>query len=83
MTIDGPTVDDFRRLSEAFNAGNRFLVIAAGDMQLVGSRAEASNLVNSNGPSVAFEVRELTSGNYQEAAPAEKESPYRSTGKPY
>ena len=76
------TPSDFVQLSTQFNEGKRFLVIGSGHAQLVESRDEAAQLVNSNGPAIAFEVRALTSGNYEDSGDKEPSTPYRKVGTP-
>jgi hypothetical protein len=72
---------DLIQLSTQFNEGKRFLVIGSGHAQLVESRDEAAQLTISSGPAIAFEVRELTSGNYETSSePAA--TPYRKIGTP-
>jgi uridylate kinase len=77
--------DDIRQLSTQYNNGGRFVVIAAGSAQVVGTREEANALVSANAPAVAFSVRDLIGGVYDDPnkaaeAPA---APYRSVGTPY
>jgi hypothetical protein len=76
------TPSDFLQLSTQFNEGKRFLVIGSGHAQLVESRDEAAQLTSSNGPAIAFEIRDLTSGNYYETAEKGTPPAYRKVGVP-